>query len=81
MSLKSMVLAFKKVVQVVQIRGGGGVIWTKSKRKAVFLRSASLIYKSGTMPEDEICVLADSAALRERVVPPFELASKRTWEA
>ena len=50
--------------------------WDYEKLDEVYL-----IYKSGIMPEDEICVLADSAALRERVVPPFELASKGTWEA
>ena len=39
MSLKSTFLAFKKVVQVVQIGGGGAgveMIWTKSKRTATF---------------------------------------------
>ena len=35
-------LAFKKVVQVVQIRGRGGVevIWTKSKRTATFFQES-----------------------------------------
>ena len=50
--------------------------WDYEKLDEVYL-----IYKSGIMPEDEICVLADSAAFCERVVPPFELASKGTWEA
>ena len=40
MPLKSTFLAFKKVVQVVQMGerggGGGGVIWTKPKITAVF---------------------------------------------
>ena len=52
------------------------ITWDYEKLDEVYL-----IYKSGIMPEDEICVLADSASLRERVVPSFELASKGTWEA
>ena len=37
MSLKSTFFALKKIVQVFQIGGGGGVcvIWTKSNRRAV----------------------------------------------
>ena len=40
MLLKSTFLVLKKVVQVAQIggRGGGKVIWTKSKRTAAFFR-------------------------------------------
>ena len=43
MSLKSTFLAFKKVVQVVQIWGRGvEVIWTKPKRTATFFVKRSL---------------------------------------